>query len=73
MHHSHNCEVSYLKRYLYKGYWIEIFLEADFARDRILYTASVELPNNRGVILGKPTENRDEAEFAAEELIDSWN
>lgn len=73
MHHYHNCEVSYLKPYIYKGYWIEIFLEADFVRDRILYTASIELPNKKGVVSGEPKENREEAEFAAEDLIDSWN
>ena len=70
---NENCNHSQCNRYRYKGFWIQIFLKADFERGLILYTASVELPNNRGVILGKPTENRDEAEFAAEELIDSWN
>lgn len=60
-------------RYRYKGFWIQVSLEADFVRDRIFYTASIELPNNKGVISGKRKENRDEAEFAAEELIDSWN
>ncbi len=68
-----NCNHSQPNRYCYKGFWIQIFLEADFERGLILYTASVELPNNKGVILGKPIENRDEAGFAAEELIDSWN
>lgn len=68
-----NCNHSQPNRYCYKDFWIQIFLEADFERGLILYPASVELPNNKGVILGKPTENRDETEFAAEELIDSWN
>lgn len=69
----HHCNHSQRNRYCYKGFWIEIFLEADFEHDRIFYTASVELPNKSGVILGEPKESRDEAEFAAEELIDSWN
>ena len=43
MHHYHNCEVSYLKHYIYKGYWIEIFLEADFARDRISLETKAEV------------------------------
>lgn len=70
---NQNCNHLQPNRYCYKGFWIQIFIEADFERGRILYTASVELPNNKGVISGKPTENRDEAEFTAEELIDSWN
>jgi len=71
--HNQNCNHSHRNRYLYKGFWIRIFLEADFERDLILYTASIELPNKDGVILGELKESRDEAEFAAEELIDSWN
>ena len=70
---NQNYNHSQRNRYRYKGFLVHVFLETDFERGLILYTASVELPNNRGVILGKPTENRDEAEFAAEELIDSWN
>lgn len=82
MHHHHNCNHSQPNRYRYKGFWIQVFLEADFVRDaeggspcdhRIFYTASVELPNKRGVISGEPKDSRDEAEFVAEELIDSWN
>lgn len=73
MHHYHNCNYSHPKPYLYKDCWIEMFLEADFVRDRILYTASIELPNKKGVVSGEPKENREEAEFAAEDLIDSWN
>lgn len=82
MHHHHNCNYLYPKRYSDKGCWIEIFLEANFERDaegcllcdqQILYTASVELSNKRGVISGEPKESRDVAEFAAEELIDGWN
>ena len=69
----HHCNYSHPKRYFYKGHWIEIFLEADFVRDRILYTASIELPNKKGVVSGEPKENKEEAEFAAEDLIDSWN
>lgn len=68
-----NCNYSHRNRCRYKGFWIQIFLEVNFERGLILYTASVELPNKRGMILDDPKENRDEAEFAAEELIDSWN
>lgn len=70
---NQNCNHSQRNRYRYKGFWIQIFLEVDFERDRILYTASVELPNKDGVISGELKEGRDEAEFAAEELIDGWN
>lgn len=58
-------------RYQYKGFWIEIFLEPDFEHNRILYTASVELPGRGGVIATTGSESREEAE--AEELVDSWN
>ncbi len=71
--HNQNCNHSQPNCYCYKGCWIEIFIEADFERERILYTASVELPNKGGVISGESKESRHEAEFAAEELIDSWN
>lgn len=70
---NQNCNHSQCHRYRYKGFLVQVFIEADFERGLILYTASVELPNNKGVISGKPTENRDEAELAAEELINSWN
>lgn len=68
-----NCNHSQAKPYQYKGCWIEIFIEADFKRDRLLYVASVELLNGRDVITSSIFESREEAEFAAEELIDSWN
>ena len=70
---NQNCNHSQCNRYRYKGFWIQIFLKADFERGLILYTASVELPNKKGVVSGEPKENRQEAEFAAEDLIDSWN
>lgn len=74
MHHSCNCNHSQPSRYQYKGHWIEVFLNADDNDcDRILYSASVELPNEAGVISSHLKESREEAEFAAEELIDSWN
>lgn len=90
MQHHHNCNHSHPSRYRYKGYWIEIFLEADDVSDafgstlndratqticdhRILYRASIELPNQGGVISGEPQESKEKAEFAAEELINSWN
>ena len=71
--HNQNCNHSQPNRYSYKGFWIQVFLEADFEHDCIFYAASVELPNKGGVISGEPKESRHEAEFAAEELIDSWN
>lgn len=73
MHHDCNCNHSQPNRYQYKGYWIHIYLEADWEYNLILYTASVELPNDGGVVTGYSKESREEAEFAAEELIDSWN
>lgn len=42
-------------------------------RDRVLYKFSIELPNQDGVIDGHLYASRDEADEAAEELIDSWN
>ena len=69
----HNCNHSQAKRYQYKGCWIEVFIEADFKRDRLLYVASVEIPGGRGVIKSSTFESREEAEFAAEELVESWN
>lgn len=71
--HNQNCNYSQPNRYCYKGFRIQIFLEADFKCDHIFYTASVKLPNKGGVISGEPKESRHEAEFEAEELIDSWN
>lgn len=60
-------------RYQYQGFWIEVSLEPDFEHNRVLYIASVELPGRGGVVTNAGTENREEAEFAVEELIDSWN
>ena len=60
-------------RYEYKGFWIEIVIEADFERGCVLYEAVIELNNRGGIIKTCSTEIREEAEFAAEEMIDSWN
>lgn len=61
------------RRYQYKGFWIEIFLIPDFENHQISYQASIELPNEGGVISDYPHPNLDQAEFAAEEMIESWN
>ena len=60
-------------RYQYKGFWIEIFIDADFENHRLLFYVSVELPGDKDCINSNPYESREEAEFAAEEMIDSWN
>lgn len=73
MHHSCNCNHSHPNRYQYKGHWIEIFLKPNWQHNCILYTASVELPNEGGVVPGDIYKSREEAEFAVEELIDAWN
>lgn len=39
----------------------------------MLYEAVIELNNRGGIIKTCSTEIREEAEFAAEEMIDSWN
>lgn len=64
---------TYRKRYQYKGYFIETFIHLDLDKGSFYYTACVELLNNKGVIECFPKNSRNEAEFAAEELIDSWN
>lgn len=51
------------------GFWVA----RTSAAKTLMSTAPVELPNKKEVILGEPKESRDEAEFVAEELIDSWN
>lgn len=61
-------------RYQYKGFWIEIFLETDFQQKNFWYEFSIEMPNwGEGVIRHSPYVSSDQAEFAAEELIESWN
>lgn len=60
------------RRYQYKGYWIETFIELDESEE-FYYVSYVELPHNEGVIESHLSGSREEAEFAAEELINSWN
>lgn len=60
-------------RYQYKGFWIDISMIPDFENHEISYEASIELPNQKGVVSDYPYSSLDEAEFAAEELIDSWD
>ena len=61
------------RRYQYKGFWIEISLIPDFENHEISYQASIELPNQDGVFSCYSYPSIDQAEFAAEELIESWN
>lgn len=63
-----------MNRHQYLGYWIEVFIEPlPDDKDELGYTSTVELPNQRGVISGGLYGSYDEAIFAAEELINSWN
>lgn len=64
MHHN---------RYQYKGHWIKVFIELDENEEFFDYVSYVELPRNEGVIESCRNATREEAEFAAEELINSWN
>lgn len=67
----------FYSRYQYKGFWIEIFFENNFelaiGHELSGWYASIELPNNGGCISTGMLCDRENAEFAAEELIDSWN
>lgn len=56
--------------YQHKGCRIEIFLESDPDCSSIWYLASVEFPNNEGVIDTDSYPTRVEAELAAAQLID---
>lgn len=69
----HQINRPYYNRYQYKGFWIESFIEPDFETGKFKWYSSVELPRNQGCILGSLKTTRVESEFAAEELIDSWN
>ncbi len=63
-----------MNRHQYLGYWIEVFIELlPEKEDEFGYTSTVELPGKRGVITGRLYSSYDEAVFAAEELINSWN
>ncbi len=61
-----------LTRFQIQGYWVEFFLEHD-ARGVLGWVACLELPNERGVITGGNYSSFEEAEFATNELILSWN
>lgn len=68
------CRLSqHSRRYQYKGFWIDISLNTDFEQKTFWYEASIELPNQEGVISDYPYPSLDQAEEAAEVLIDSWN
>lgn len=63
-------------RYQYKGFWIETFFEPKFklfSNESAGWYASIELPHNQGCVGSALYPDRENAEFAAEELIDSWN
>lgn len=61
------------RRYQYKGFWIDISLIPNFENHEFSYQVCIELPNQAGIISDYSYPSLDEAEFAAEELIDSWN
>lgn len=61
------------RRYQYKGFWIDISLNTDFEQKDFWYEATIELPNQEGVISDYPYPSLDQAQEAAEVLIDSWN
>lgn len=70
--------MEHLNKYQYKGFWIEVFLESNsessqFEDQLFDYYASVELGGNRGCITTGLYSDKENAEFAAEELIESWN
>ena len=70
--------MKHLNRYQYRGFWIEIFLEPSFEQSRFKedsfnYSAMIELWGNHGCISVGSYSDKENAEFAAEELIDSWN
>lgn len=54
-----------MHRYQYKSFWIELFIQEDGS-----FTGFIEIPQGRVPTTGS---TQDEAEFAAEEVIDSWN
>lgn len=56
------------RRYQYKGHWIEVFIEEDGS-----YSASIELSRERGIIACSGAPYVEQAEFIAEELINSWD
>ena len=58
-------------RYQYSGYWIETFLVQE--GENFLYYASIELPNQGGVVDTQNFEGEDECQFQAEEIIEAWN
>lgn len=61
------------KQYQFKGFWIDISLNTDFEQKTFWYEVTIELPNQEGIVSDYPYPSLEQAEFAAEELIDSWN
>lgn len=62
---------NHFSRYQYLGYWVEIFIVE--VEGELFYSPYLELPNERGVIVGGEYGSWDEAEFAISELVNSWN
>lgn len=63
-----------VNRYQCLGYWVEIFIcQEPEINEYYLYQACIELPNERGVVVGEKYKSSDEAEFNASETIKSWN
>lgn len=61
-----------MNRYQYLGFWIEVII-MPISNDLFGYSASIELPNQGGVMGSKVCKSYSEAVNAAHELINSWN
>lgn len=61
-----------MNRHQFLGFWIEIFI-LPVSDEKFGYSASIELPNQGGVMGSKICESYDEALKTAQELINSWN
>jgi len=67
-------KIELMNRYQYKGYWIEIFIcQEKETDDYFFYEPYIELPNERGVVVGGKCKSFDEAQLRASQLIESWN
>ena len=60
--------------YSYLGYWIELYLDCvqDDNVDNIAYVATIELPNQGGVVQTDAFHSSSEAFKSAEQLIEAW-